>query len=172
MNPIIESPVVFFTATIFDWKKLLQPEKYKKIIADSLAFLVKENRVKVYAFTLMDNHIHLIWQALPKNTPEQLQRSFLRFTAQQIKFDLQEHHPKILEMFYVGAKDRMYQFWERNPLSVDLYSPSVMYQKLEYIHENPVRAGLCSIPEDYKYSSASFYETGETEWVWLSHIDE
>jgi putative transposase len=68
--------------------------------------------------------------------------------------------------------DRMYQFGERNPLSVDLYSPSVMYQKLEYIHENPVRAGLCSIPEDYNYSSASFYETGETEWIWLSHIDK
>jgi putative transposase len=66
MNPIIESSVVFFTATILDWKKLLQPEKYKKIIADSLAFLVKENRVKVYAFTIIDNHIHLIWQALPK----------------------------------------------------------------------------------------------------------
>jgi putative transposase len=47
-----------------------------------------------------------------------------------------------------------------------------MYQKLEYIHENPVKAGLCSVPEDYKYSSASFYETGETEWRWLNHIDE
>jgi hypothetical protein len=44
-----------------------------------------------------------------------------------------------------------------------------MYQKLEYIHENPV---LCNIPEDYNYSSASFHETGETEWIWLSHIDE
>jgi putative transposase len=60
MNSIIESSVVFFTATILDWKKLLQPEKHNKIIADSLAFLVKENIVKVYAFTIMDNHIHLI----------------------------------------------------------------------------------------------------------------
>jgi len=172
MDPIIDSPVVFFTATILDWKKLLQPEKYKKVIIHSLAFLVNENRVKVYAFTIMDNHIHLIWQALPKNTPEQLQRSFLRFTTQQIKFDLQEHHLNVLELFYVGAKDRMYQFWERNPLSVELYTPAVMYQKLEYIHENPVKAGLCRMPEEYRYSSASFYETGEKEWVWLSHIDE
>jgi putative transposase len=104
MNPIIESLVVFFTATILDWKKLLKPEKYKRILLASLAFLVKEHRIKVYAFTLMDNHIHLIWQALPKNSPEQLQRSFLRFTAQQMKFDLQEHHPKVLELFMLEQK--------------------------------------------------------------------
>ena len=59
MNPIIESPVGFFTATILDWKKLLQPEKYKKIIVDSLAFLVKEQRVKVFAL-----YIRAIFESL------------------------------------------------------------------------------------------------------------
>lgn len=57
MNPIIESSVVFFTATILDWKKLLEPEKYKQIIVDSLAFLVKENRVKVFAFSALVGEI-------------------------------------------------------------------------------------------------------------------
>jgi putative transposase len=58
---IIENPVVFFTATILEWKKLLKPDKYKDILVQSLPYLVKEARVKVYAFVIMDNHIHLIW---------------------------------------------------------------------------------------------------------------
>ncbi len=126
---IIESPVVFFTVTILEWKKLLKPEKYKNILTQSLAYLTKEGRVKVYAFVIMDNHIHLIWQALPLNTSEQLQRSFLRYTAQQIKFDLQKHHSNVLELFYVGAKDRSYQFWKRNSLSVELYNREITSTK-------------------------------------------
>ena len=48
----------FFTATNLWWKKLLQPDKYKQIIIDSLKFLVENKRVKVYGFVIMPNHIH------------------------------------------------------------------------------------------------------------------
>ncbi len=58
------------------------------------------------------------------------------------------------------AKDRDYQFWERNSLSIELRSAKVFIQKLEYLHNNPVKAGLCINPGDYYYSSARFYETG------------
>ena len=55
----MESHVIFFTATILEWKKLLKQDKYKEIVISSLRFLVKEERVKVYAFVIMENHIHL-----------------------------------------------------------------------------------------------------------------
>lgn len=42
-------------------------------------------------------------------------------------------------------------------------------QKINYIHDNPVKAGLCKLPEEYKYSSASFYETGIKNWNFLTH---
>ena len=58
----------------------------------------------------------------------------------------------------VQAKDRKYQVWQRNSLGVPLQSSAVFNQKPEYIHDNPVKAGLCKYPEDYKYSSARFYE--------------
>ncbi len=45
-------------------------------------------------------------------------------------------------------------------------------QKLEYIHYNPVRAGLCNLPEEYKYSTAKFYETGINDWKFVSHYAE
>lgn len=66
-------------------------------------------------------------------------------------------------------KDREYQFWKRNPLSIDLWTKEVFIQKIEYIHNNPVVAGLCIYPEDYKYSSAKFYTTDEDEFSIITH---
>ena len=169
MQPIVECYAEYYTATILEWKKLLKPEKYKDIILSSLAYLVKEKRAIIYAFVIMDNHIHVIWQSLQSNSSKKTQLSFMKFTAQQIKFDLQKNHPAVLEKFYVGTSDREYQFWERNPLSIELYTEEIFYQKLEYIHMNPVKAGLCLLPEEYKYSSAKFYEQGINDWGFLTH---
>ena len=74
-----------------------------------------------------------------------------------------------LEKLKVKASDRVYQVWERNPLSVSLCTQVVFKQKLHYIHANPVVAGLCKFPGAYKYSSAAFYEKGINEWNFLTH---
>jgi REP element-mobilizing transposase RayT len=80
----------FFTATILEWKHLLIEDKYKDIIIESLRFLVKEKRVVVYSFVLMPNHIHIIWQIQGGHKRENIQRDFLKFTAQKIKYDLKD----------------------------------------------------------------------------------
>ena len=159
----------FFTATNLNWLPLLQPDKYKDIIINSLSFLTANKRVKVFAFVIMQNHIHLIWQTLPGHTPQAVQRDFLKFTGQQIKFDLLKSNPLFLASFRVGAKDREYQFWERNSLGIDLRTRAVFEQKLGYIHQNPVKAGLCQLPEEYHYSSAAFYQTGNNNFGFLTH---
>ena len=158
----------FFTATILEWKKLLQPNKYKEIIINSLRFLVNERRVIIHGFVIMDNHLHLVWNTLHPHQKSDVQRDFLKFTAQMIKFDLIENHPKVLEAFCVNAKDRKYQFWERNPLSIDIFTEVVLIQKLGYVHENPVKTGLVSMTTDYHYSSARFYESGIDEFGFLT----
>ncbi len=94
---------------------------------------------------------------------------FLKFTSQTIIRDLKLNHGQVLKVFAVNAKDRKYQIWQRNPLSVDLWTKEVYIQKMVYIYNNPVTAGLCSYPELYKYSSAKFYETGEDEFGMLTH---
>ncbi len=162
----------FFTATILEWKKLLEPNKYKAIIIECLRFLVENKKVVINGFVIMDNHLHIIWQMYGSNEREKVQGSLLRNTAQKIKADLIENHPAVLEHLKVNAKDRTYQIWERNSLSIDLFTPSVFQQKLAYIHNNPVKAGLCKFPEEYYYSSAAFYETGKNEFVFLTHYSE
>ena len=161
----------FFTATIHNNQHLLKPHKYKRIITDSLWFLYQNKRVYVYAFVVMINHLHIIWQMRAGHERKEVQRDFLKFTGQSIKFDLAKNHPKVLPYFQVDLKDRKYQFWQRNPLSIDLFTPKVFDQKLCYIHENPVRAGLCTLPEEYRFSSAGFYETGNSEFSFLTHCD-
>ena len=93
----------------------------------------------------------------------------MKFTAQNIKFALAIDNPALLEKCKVNKTDREYQIWKRKPLSIELSSEKVFLQKLEYIHNNPVKAGICLYPEDYHFSSALFYEKGIDHFKMLTH---
>lgn len=121
---------------------------------------------------LMENHFHMIWQVMGDHKREDVQRDFLRFTAQQILKSLRNLNSTLLEELIVDAKDRKHQVWERNSLSIELRHTHVFKQKVEYIHNNPVRAGLCNLPEEYEYSSAGFYEKNEHKWDFLNHYED
>ena len=160
----------FYTATILNWKPLLSDNFYKDIIISSLQFLVSNQRIELNAFVILNNHIHLIWQPLNNMSTLEARSSFMKFTAQQIKKELAANSPLILEEFKVDKYDRQYQIWKREALGIELFTPKVFYQKLDYIHENPVRAGLCKYPEDYYYSSAKFYHDGIDNFGMLTHF--
>ncbi len=170
MVEIITEYPHFFTATNLCWKKLLEPDKNKDVIIDSKRFLVEDKRVIIYGFVIMPNHIHLLWHLRAGKIREHVLRDFLRHTAQEIKKDMLVNNLEGLKPYLLNAKDRKYQFWERNALSVEIWSEKVLIQKLKYIHENPVRAGLCDYPTDYKYSSVLLYKTGIDNWGFLTHF--
>ena len=100
---------------------------------------------------------------------DDVQRDFLKYTGQQILKLLRNDDSPVLRQLLVHAKDRKHQVWERNSLGIPLWTAQVFEQKLEYIHHNPVTAGLCKLPEDYRYSSAKFYEKNENNWSFLTH---
>lgn len=173
MEPVVYSKryADFITITCLEWKPLLEQDRFKDIIIESMTFLSKADRVNIYAFVIMPNHIHLIWQIMGEHQRESVQRDFLKYTAQQILKILRNEKSRLQRGLLVHAKDRKFQIWERNSLSIPLWSDKVMWQKLEYIHYNPVKAGMCLYPEDYKYSSATFYHKGERRWDFLTHFD-
>lgn len=166
--------IYFYTATITNWRNLLEPNKYKDIIIDSLRYLVNSKKIKLYGFVIMPNHIHFIWELLEFNGKEMPHASFMKFTSHQIQKDLQLNHPKVLDHFKVNTDTRTYQFWQRDSMATHLYSPEVIYQKLDYIHNNPCQGKwmLATSPLHYNYSSATFYETGIDEFELLSPIGE
>lgn len=161
----------FFTATILEWKHILNPDKYKDVIIESFKFLVREKRVRIFAFVIMPNHFHTVWKIKESLEKSDFQRDTLKYTSQTILRDLKLNHTEIHNKLYVGAKDRKYQLWERNPLSVPLLTQRVVEQKINYIHFNPVhpRWKLVDEPHHYKYSSAKFYYEDKDEFGFLEN---
>jgi putative transposase len=164
----------FYTATITKWQHLLKPDKYKDVITNSLKYLVEKEKIKVFAFVIMPNHIHLIWTMLEKNGKEMPNASFMKYTGHLFLEDLTKNHPKVLPYFEVDSSTRKHHFWQRNSLPIALYSPKVWKQKLDYIHNNPLteKWKLADLPENYKYSSAKFYLEGIDEFGFLTHWQE
>ncbi len=103
-----------------------------------------------------------------KETPK---ASFLKFTAHRFKRMLS---PEELKEYRVNASNKQYEFWQRDPLAIELYSPQVMFQKLDYIHLNPLAGKwrLAAEPADYNFSSASFYKKGDRKFKLLKRIEE
>jgi REP element-mobilizing transposase RayT len=161
----------FYTATILNKRPVLINDSYKDIIIDSLRFLIDNKRIELNGFVIMSNHIHLIWQPISKYSMNAVQSSFMKFTALQIIRKMNKDDLKSLDDFKVNKYDRKYQIWKREPLSIELFTPEVFDQKLEYIHDNPVNAGLCAYPDDYHYSSAKFYFTGTDDFGILTHFN-
>ena len=80
-----ENSPQFFTSTIQSWKHLLKDDKYKEVVITSLQFLKENKKVKVNAFVIMDNHIHLNWQAMPSYTLGQVQTAFKNSPQNSLK---------------------------------------------------------------------------------------
>ena len=71
----------FTTVTCLEWKPVLANNREKDIIVERMRFVVKNERVTIFAFVLMSNHMHLIWQMTANHKREDEQRDFLRFTG-------------------------------------------------------------------------------------------
>jgi len=155
----------FTTITCLQWKNVLRNEREKEIIIRSLRFMVENHRMIVSAFVIMHNHMHLIQQPCFGFTREDNQRDFLKYTSQQMLWNFKQEQSPWLKSLYVDARDRRRQVWERDSLNVSLFTPVVMDQKLAYIHQNPVKAGIVQYPEDYRYSSAAFYLRNQKQCV-------
>jgi REP element-mobilizing transposase RayT len=165
----------FFTATIHKWQHLLARDDFKQVIIESLRYLCENNLLRVYGFVIMPNHIHLLWQTLGMNGRESVQAAFLKYTAHRFRrLLLAEGGFHRLRPYAVDASNKDHEFWQRDSLAVWLYSRDVAFQKLYYVHRNPMAKhwALCTSPDDYRYSSAKYYETGEDEFGFLSDLND
>jgi putative transposase len=169
-----ENPIIFFTATILNWQPILNINERKDIILSSLRYLHSNNKIKVGGFVVMPNHIHLILRLNDNYPRKDFQRDFLKYTAQQIKFNILKKNKMLLNNFVSTQKDRAFQIWERNPLTVELFNLDIVNQKLEYIHNNPCteKWKLSEYPNEYSYSSCGFYYNQLNEFDFLTHIND
>jgi REP element-mobilizing transposase RayT len=162
----------FYTDTIFQFKHLLADDNLKLIIINSLKYLVDQKLAEIFGYVIMPNHIHLIWNLLNHSRKESVAGSFSKFTAHEFKKYLQIHNPNLLMEYRSDKTDRKFQFWKRDPLAIPLSNENILIDKLDYTHNNPVKEKwkLAINPEDYRFSSASFYTSGNDEFNFLSHF--
>ncbi|MFC6191137.1 transposase [Dyadobacter subterraneus] len=126
--------VYFWTDTIKDWKHLLKSDKYKDLIISSWQELIRRNQIIIYAFVIMPNHLHLVWEIKEPNGKEMPHASFNKFTSHMILKDVKINHPNVLPYFKVDEKERQYRIWQRDPLAVLMDSKQKIEQKITYIH--------------------------------------
>lgn len=166
--------IYFWTATINQWQYLLQEDRYKQVILDSLTYLSEKQKIDVLAFIIMPNHVHFIWRMKAMNGKEMPHVSFLKYTAHEFRKMLLTETKGRLAKYAVQASNKEHEFWRRDSLAVHLYTPAVAEQKLNYIHRNPVSKHwrLADDPCDYIYSTANFYDRGIKGFSFVKDLRE
>ena len=155
----------FLTLTTVGWIDIFAYKRYKDLIVDSLNFCVLNKGLVVYSWVIMSNHLHLICGAKEPYLLSNLIRDFKSFTAKEILKEVQKNTESrkdwmLIVMRYHAAnniRNDEFQVWQQDNYPIELESPSWISQKLQYIHNNPVRAGITVLPKEYIYSSAKRY---------------
>lgn len=154
----------FITLTLVGWINLFDREDYKRIIVENLYYCQKNENLEIFSYVIMSNHIHLVCRRIDKDLNELIGR-FKSFTAKEFIREI-NNNPKesrsywLLNLFKhfatLSNQFREYKLWKTNNQPTLISDSKILDQKTNYIHENPVRAGIVTEPQYYKYSSACF----------------
>ena len=122
----------FYTAIIKNWLPLLEKDEFKMVIINSLKYLVNLQKIRVYSYVIMLNHVHLIWELLENNGKEPPHASFMKFTSHHFLKLMRQQDPIGLKKYDSTTKTRRYQLWQRNSRATVLYTPDIIYQNNTY----------------------------------------
>jgi REP element-mobilizing transposase RayT len=169
------SHLYFVTATIVEWKLMFNIPEYASIILNSLAWMQDDKRILLFAFVLMPSHLHAILKPEKDTIGETLQQ-FGSYTAHEILKKLRLGKRKdLLEVFVKNKRDIRHQhsIWQ-DIQAKNIHSEDFLWQKMEYIHQNPVAKGwkLVNDRTDYPYSSARYYDDGRKSVIPITDINQ
>ncbi len=165
-----QSGIYFVTFQVVGWVDIFSRQVYRDIIIESLTFCQKHNGLVIYGYVIMTNHIHLIVRS-EISTLSNTIRDFKRFTSRSIMKSVDENGAESRKewMRIIFAYHAKYnkcsgdkQFWTHENHAVQLDTNEMIDSRLNYIHENPVRAGWVTEAEHYLYSSARNYASMES----------
>jgi REP element-mobilizing transposase RayT len=155
----------FFTFAVVEWVDVSTRPQYKDILLDSIRHCQAERGLILNAWCLMTNHVHLVMSAINNDSSEIL-RDFKKFTSKKIISAIENNKQEsrrdwMLKIFKeagaANSRNTNYQFWRQDNHPKEMYSPAFIAQKIDYIHQNPVSAGVVDKAEEYLYSSARDY---------------
>ncbi len=150
INTNNNSGFYFTTFTIRNWYYLFDRYNRWDILAKSLRYCIEDKGLQLYGYVFMLNHVHLLFYSASASG---FIRDFKRHTATELKKSIELHEPHILKLFL--DEDGVYTFWQKTNMPILIESEEVFRQKLEYVHNNPVRKGYVERPEYWYWSSAN-----------------
>ncbi len=158
----------FITFAVIDWIDVLTRSQYKDIIVESLQFCIDNKGMNLHAWVIMSNHVHLILSAKKEHLISNILRDLKKFTSKQI-YHAVKNNPQesrkgwLLYMFDRAGKrngnNKNFQVWQQDNHPIELSTPVMLKVRLDYLHENPVSAGIVFEPQEYVYSSGIDYYT-------------
>ena len=157
----------YLTFNVVDWIDIFVRPVFKQIIVESLNHFIEKKGLKVYAWCLMTNHLHLIAQTKQGFGLSLLADDFKKFTTKIILEDIVAE-PEIRRNWVMKKFEEAsiamklldkFQVWQTpvNSTFIELNDESKLSEYIEYIHSNPVRDRIVSYAEDYLHSSARDY---------------
>jgi REP element-mobilizing transposase RayT len=154
----------YLTLQVVFWIDLFSRKDYRDIVIESLKFCQREKQLEIFAFVIMSNHIHLLARSDKEDLSGTL-RDLKKFTSKriidQIENSAESRKEWMLNLFKFAAKRQNKngecQVWTHENHAIEVFSSAFVDSKIEYIHNNPVRAGIVERAEEYIYSSAKNY---------------
>jgi REP element-mobilizing transposase RayT len=159
----------FVSFATINWMDVFVRDIYFFEVVSSLDYCRKNKGMEIYCWCIMPSHVHLIFRA-KENNPGDVLRDFKTHTSKSIQKLINDNPQEsrkewlLWMMERAGAKNSnvtFRQFWQQHNKPIELWSPEVIDQKVDYIHFNPVEAGFVSEPHHWKYSSALDYSGGK-----------
>ncbi len=157
----------FVTFTVVSWVDLFTRKRTRDIIIEALQFCINEKGMVLYAFVIMSNHIHLLLRAKEESKGlSALIGDFKKFTSKRLINWMLDNPDESRRNWMLGIfqnygqknkRNEQYQVWIQNNHPEEISSYDFVKQKLDYIHFNPVHAGIVRNASDYVYSSAGNY---------------
>ena len=144
----------FITCTVHQWADVFTRKAYVDILLDSLRHCQQNKGLKIYAWVVMTNHIHLIVSS-DKEKLSDIIRDFKKYTSKQI-FQAIENNPNESRkrwLTWLLKKEGAIWFWEEGYHGEEITDKAMLDSKINYIHMNPVRANIVEKEEEYLYSS-------------------
>ena len=170
--------IYFITFSVVKWIDVFTRNIYRETLLDSFRYCQKKKGLQIYAFVIMTNHVHMIISKVGDILLEDMMRDLKKFTSSKlinaIKENIQESRKEwMLEIFskegIKNSNNTHYQFWQQDNHPVELIDNNIIDQKLEYIHNNPIKQGFVVKPEHYPWSSISNYRN-ETSLIKIELI--
>ena len=149
----------FLTCTTVDWVPIFTRPETVQIVIDSWIYLSENDGLDLFGYVILDNHLHFL--AASSDLANSVKR-FKSFTARKIIDLLTEQNiQQILGRLQLSKKrhkvDQDYQLWQEGSHPQMIQNDEMMRQKIEYIHNNPVKRGYVDDPLHWRYSSARNY---------------